>query len=62
MPCFDDGDGFRNLSPHLRYFEAICRAKGASQRKAEAWASVQVRRKGKRAPASAIARGRRARR
>lgn len=39
----------RNLSPHIAYFYARCRAKGASERKAREWARYQVKR-GRRAP------------
>ncbi len=39
-----------NLSPHLRFFTALCIAKGANPRKAERWAQVQVVKKGRRSP------------
>lgn len=38
-----------NLSPHLRYFEERCMAKGATMEKAHEWARRMVR-KGKRMP------------
>jgi len=44
-----------NLSPHLRYFEAVCMAKGATREKAHQWAWRMVR-KGKRMPRE-VARG-----
>jgi hypothetical protein len=48
MPTCGSGRRER-LGPHYRYFEARCRAKGATKRKAEQWAWQHVRR-GKRAP------------
>jgi hypothetical protein len=47
----DDYHGW-NASRHLRYFEAICRAKGASEGRARVWAWRQVKR-GRRAPTEA---------
>lgn len=47
MPTY--GTSCENLSPHLRYFEQKCMAKGASQWKAKEWAYRMVR-KGKRQP------------
>lgn len=41
---------YTNLSRHLRYFEKVLMAKGASPQKARAWAYIQVKRKGWRAP------------
>lgn len=41
---------YNNLSRHYRYFERLLIAKGASPQKARAWAYIQVKRKGRRAP------------
>lgn len=49
MPTFGCGEPV-NLSPHLAYYAAKARAKGANSTKAERWADRMVRKRGKRAP------------
>ena len=48
MPTFATWEW--TATPHLRYFEARCMAKGATKKKAREWARRQVYIRGRRKP------------